>query len=185
MTLSNAIPAGENLPTRRSARERWWALQEHLIWCRRLMEKRNRAFAATVIRDFTAFIAGVKPVAGETIERARAAAAWLIRAQNATGCGGVSYGYFPLRSPRGWQAAYPETTGYIITSLLNYAGAFDDDIARLSALQMARWEISVQMPSGAVQGGILTPSEAQTPAAFNTGMVLDGLVSAAEIGSVV
>jgi hypothetical protein len=147
------------------------------------MEKRNHAFAATVASDFTAFIAGVKPVAGETIERARAAAAWLIRAQNATGCGGVSYGYFPLRSPRGWQAAYPETTGYIITSLLNYAGAFDDDIARLSALQMARWEISVQMPSGAVQGGILTTSEAQTPAAFNTGMVLDGLVSAAEIGS--
>ncbi|MFQ5728831.1 MAG: hypothetical protein ACE5GN_00530, partial [Waddliaceae bacterium] len=39
---------------------------------------------------------------------------------------------------------------------------------------MAKWEIEIQMPSGAVQGGTVCPPEKQTAAAFNTGMVLEG-----------
>jgi hypothetical protein len=45
---------------------------------------------------------------------------------------------------------------------------------------MALWEAEIQMPSGAVQGGKLTSPDRQWPAAFNTGMVLDGLVTVLE-----
>lgn len=72
----------------------------------------------------------------------------------------------------------PETTGYIITSLLQFADRFGDVAACAAAFRMARWEIAIQMPSGAVQGGPVVPAERQTPAAFNTGMVLDGWCSA-------
>src|SRR5438445_9622930 len=43
---------------------------------------------------------------------------------------------------------------------------------------MAEWEIEIQRLSGAVQGGPVCPPEKQTPTAFNTGMVLDGWVTA-------
>jgi len=180
MSGSSAIPFEEGVSARRSVREGWWALQKYCIRFARLAEKRNSAFAGVIARDLIAFIRGVGPADGVVTKRARAAADWLMRAQEASGDDGASYGYFPLLTPRGWQASYPETTGYIITSLLKYSQVFGDDKARASALRMARWEIAVQMPSGAVQGGILTTPEKQTPAAFNTGMVLDGLVSAAE-----
>jgi hypothetical protein len=45
---------------------------------------------------------------------------------------------------------------------------------------MAHWEVDVQRASGAVQGGALAPPDQQTPAAFDTGMVLDGWCSAYE-----
>jgi len=39
---------------------------------------------------------------------------------------------------------------------------------------MAEWEIEIQMPSGAVQGGMVCTPERQVAAVFNTGMVLQG-----------
>jgi len=39
---------------------------------------------------------------------------------------------------------------------------------------MAEWEIEIQMPSGAVQGGMVCAPERQVAAVFNTGMVLQG-----------
>ena len=77
-----------------------------------------------------------------------------------------------------WRPSYPETTGYIITTLLAFADRFGDLDARAAALRMAHWEATVQMPSGAVQGGPVCAADRQTAAAFNTGMVLDGLCSA-------
>ena len=117
-------------------------------------------------------------MAGETWERAVAAYDWLARAQDAMTDGGVAYGYFPCDVAGGWKRSYPETTGYIITSLLEFARRTGRSEARERALRMARWEAAVQMPSGAVQGGIIAPPDKQTPAAFNTGMVLDGWTSA-------
>jgi hypothetical protein len=64
--------------------------------------------------------------------------------------------------------------------LLKYAQEFgQEDIAR-AALKMADWEIDVQMSSGAVQGGAVCSPDQQTAAAFNTGMVADGWMSAYE-----
>lgn len=119
-------------------------------------------------------------IENEIDERLEAAVSWILRAQDATPDGGVSLGFFPLQSERGWKPSYPETTGYIITSLLKYATDFDRPEIRNAALKMADWEVDVQMASGAVQGGPVCASEKQTAAAFNTGMVLDGWCSAYE-----
>jgi hypothetical protein len=112
--------------------------------------------------------------------RLASAVAWVLRAQKATPDAGVSLGYFPLEVEGGWYPSYPETTGYLITSLLAYASRYRRDDVRAAALAMAAWEIEVQMPGGAVQGGPLVPRERQTPSAFNTGMVLDGWCTAYE-----
>jgi hypothetical protein len=106
----------------------------------------------------------------------REAMAWLCRAQDANGDGGVSRSY-ALRYMRahrrkGWLASYPETTGYIIPTFLSYAGLTGDTGFRERAIRMARWESEVQMESGAVQGGVI--DFPPTPAIFNTGQVLFG-----------
>jgi hypothetical protein len=105
-----------------------------------------------------------------------AAIRWLCRAQDATGTGGVARSYAlrwqRMHGRRGWLPAYPETTGYIIPTFFDYARLTGDEEYRDRALQMARWEISVQMECGAVQGGVI--GVPQTPAVFNTGQVLFG-----------
>ena len=90
-------------------------------------------------------------------EHLDAAIEWLCRAQDATGSGGVARSY-ALRymrghQRRGWLAAYPETTGYIIPTFLAYAAIVGRNDLRERALRMSRWEVDVQMESGAVQGG--------------------------------
>jgi hypothetical protein len=106
----------------------------------------------------------------------RATMEWLCRAQDATGSGGVSrcYSLVLRRSEnrRGWTAAYPETTGYIIPTFYDYAGLTGDSGFRERALSMARWESDLQMPSGAVMGGV--QGFPASPAVFNTGQVLFG-----------
>jgi hypothetical protein len=132
-------------------------------------------FAAFVRRDVARFLLGdVKPVVGEFLSRERAAFDWICRAQDATPDDGVSYGFFPARYPAGWGPSYPETTGYIIPTLLDSGRPDLQD----RAVRMAQWEAAVQMPNGAVQGGPLCPPEQQTPAVFNTGMVLQGYTAA-------
>jgi hypothetical protein len=167
---------------RRSPREVYWSaarLGEELA---RLHTHGSAPFRSHARRDLARYVFGtVRPIDGETEARARAAASWLLRAQAATSDHGVSLGYFPWdHSGSRWRPSYPETTGYIITSLLFFSEHFGDPTFRQAALRMARWEIEVQMPSGAVQGGPVCPPERQTPAAFNTGMVLDGWCSAYE-----
>lgn len=118
---------------------------------------------------------------GEIDERLKAAVDWILRAQKATPDDGVPVGYFPVGAYDGWMPSYPETTGYIITSLLKYADIYQAEEVREAALKMADWEIDIQMPGGAVQGGPVCAPEKQTAAAFNTGMVLDGWCSAFEL----
>lgn len=161
--------------TRRSFKEQYWEWRTTAIQLARLLRPGNRGFARTVVRQQAQFLLGsIRPVEGQTWERARAAAAWLIRAQDATPDDGVSHGYFPCDDSPGWAASYPETTGYVILTLLEFAALEGKDEYRERALRMAQWEAEIQMPSGAVQGGRVCVPERQTPCAFNTGMVLDG-----------
>lgn len=166
-----------------SAKELYWESQRLAGELSRLRRPQNHAFRDHVIGDIKSYMGrAVRPVEAQTRERADAAVEWIVRAQAANNDGGVALGYFPCdHGGSGWRASYPETTGYIITSLLAYDRAFGSERARDAALRMARWEIAVQMPSGAVQGGPVCSPERQTPAAFNTGMVLDGLCSAYEV----
>jgi hypothetical protein len=168
-----------------SARATYWSAAALVAEVRALFRPGNEDFRRELLRSQWRFIVGaVQPIAGETAERARAAAGWLRRGQAATPDDGVSLGYFPC-DPQpgrgGWRASYPETTGYIITSLLAFATRNDDVALRDAARRMAEWEMAVQMPSGAVQGGPVCPPERQTAAAFNTGMVLDGWCSAYQL----
>lgn len=119
-----------------------------------------------VVRDY--FFGNREPVKDSAVHL-DAAMSWLCRAQDAGPDRGVAR-MFHVRD--GWGASYPETTGYVIPTFLTYAKHFDRDEHAGRALEMAEWECAVQMPSGAVQGGVVT--DAPTPAIFNTGQVLFG-----------
>jgi hypothetical protein len=116
-------------------------------------------------------VVGLKAFVGASTRHLQETMAWLCRAQDATAMGGVAFGY-SLYPRRGWSAAYPEITGYIIPTFFDYAARCGDPGYRSRAIRMARWEIEVQMPSGAVQG--LTLDYPPSPAVFNTGQVLFG-----------
>ena len=163
-----------------SLRGTYWGAAALAGEIRALFRPNNRAFRHEVWRNQRRFVfSGVTPITGETGDRARAAVRWLLRAQSMTHDDGVSLGYFPCSTgDNGWRPSYPETTGYIISSLLAFAEQFDDRATAAAAMQMVHWEMAVQMPSGAVQGGPVCAPEHQTAAAFNTGMVLDGWCAA-------
>ena len=97
-----------------------------------------------------------------------AAMEWLCRAQDVTGCGGVSAGYY---FDDGWRGPYPETTGYIIPTFLTYARLRDNETFVKRAVRMGDWESEIQMPCGAVRGGV---GVNDFPIVFNTGQVVLG-----------
>jgi hypothetical protein len=94
---------------------------------------------------------------------------WILRAQDGSPDDGVSYGY-SLRS--GWLVSYPETTGYILQTILWYQGSFGGDELLARARRMAHWEADIQLPGGATPGSFGTKKV--VPVAFNTGQVLLG-----------
>jgi uncharacterized protein YyaL (SSP411 family) len=111
-----------------------------------------------------------------------AALDWLTRAQDATPDDGIARGYSLtwnayFRS-RGWQPSYPETTGYIIPTFYAAARRLARPELAERATRAARWEIEVQLPSGAVRGGVM--GERGGAAIFNTGQVILGWLSALE-----
>ena len=112
----------------------------------------------------------------------REALAWLTRAQDATPDDGIARGfsifYNPYFRSRGWQPSYPETTGYIIPSFFEAARVLERPDLHARAVRAARWETAVQMPDGAVQGGVI--GQGRTPAVFNTGQVCFGWIAAFE-----
>jgi hypothetical protein len=113
-----------------------------------------------------------------------AAISWIRNAQDSTGSGGVAWGYRARALVRsgdqvGWQPAYPETSGYILETLLRYGEKRNDVDALQRAKRIADWEADIQLPDGGIQGGVIgaSPVEAST---FVTGQVLFGFVRAYE-----
>lgn len=74
--------------------------------------------------------------------------------------------------PRGWQPPYPETTGYIIVTMLECARHLGRADLRARALCMALWCESMQLPDGGIPGGVA--GSGKPSVVFNTGMVLQG-----------
>jgi hypothetical protein len=112
----------------------------------------------------------------------RESVAWLCRAQDHGVDRGVSYGCV---FGQGFEPSYPETTGYIMASFVRLAELFPGEDYLRRASEMSDWEISIQMPEGAVMGG--RANESPTPAMFNTGQVLIGwaaLYNAAKAGRI-
>ena len=112
---------------------------------------------------------------------ADAAIAWIKRAQDVAGNGGVAWGYRARRRARstdrvGWVNAYPETTGYIIPTMFRYGDLTGDEDAINRARRMLDWELSIQLADGGFQGGVYGASPVSS-STFDTGQVLFGLVS--------
>ena len=100
---------------------------------------------------------------------------WLSVAQDKspTADGGVARAYSLLR---GWTSSYPETTGYIIPTFLEYARQTGNEPARARARRMLDWLGEIQLPCGGFQGGRID-SKPVVPVVFNTGQILLGLAS--------
>jgi hypothetical protein len=103
----------------------------------------------------------------------RAMIDWLKEAQDVVEGGGVA-AFYDFKD--GWSAGYPETTGYIIVTSLEAAERLGDADLRSRARRMADWEVDIQLPDGAWQGGVVTAP--RVPSVFNTGQVMQGLVAA-------
>lgn len=96
---------------------------------------------------------------------------WILDAQRPNG--GIA-AYYSLLT--GYSESYPEVTGYIVPTLYDFARTSRDDKAVVAAECATRWLLSLQMPTGAFPAG-LQGGQAQ-PSVFNTGQILQGLVSA-------
>lgn len=71
-----------------------------------------------------------------------------------------------------WSPAYPETTGYIIPTLLDYFENIGDPDLEKYAKSCTDWLCSIQMSSGAFTGVYVANNQ---PSIFNTGQILFGL----------
>jgi len=97
---------------------------------------------------------------------------WLLRAHSRTSDNGVSEAFHMYH---GWLPSYPETTGYLIETFLDYYQFTKKKIFKDRALQMANWLISIQYHDGA-----FPDSYFKNKMVFDTGQILSGLVRAYE-----
>jgi hypothetical protein len=110
--------------------------------------------------------------ADEIRERLALTVRWLSDAQDALPLGGVSAGYYLYD---GWHPAYPETTGYIMQSFIEYGRRTGEEEMFSRARRMCRFLLDLQEPGeGWFPGGDL--SAHRSPSVFNSGMILQGLV---------
>ncbi len=102
------------------------------------------------------------------------AAKWLIRAQEQGTTNGCGTYYFNT----GWTSDYPETTGYIIPSLLRYARyekAQWSNEAEKAALQAGEWLLAIQRDDGGWPGGYVEQNRPSV--VFNSGQILRGMLA--------
>lgn len=106
----------------------------------------------------------------------REAMSWLCRAQDrsASQDGGVARHYSLVR---GWSPSYPETTGYIIPTMIDYGKKTGDSSMLDRARRMTDWLVSLQFAEGGFPGGYVG-QKPLVPVTFNTGQILMGLAAA-------
>ncbi|WP_051958684.1 hypothetical protein [Janthinobacterium sp. RA13] len=109
----------------------------------------------------------------------KACTAWLCAAQDhsSSNDGGVARDYNLLT---GWSSSYPETTGYIIPTVIALARRTgdhgEDEALHGRARRMLDWCVAIQFPQGGFQGGKID-STPRVPVTFNTGQILLGLAA--------
>lgn len=125
--------------------------------------ERNKDRSGLPLRD-----PGIERVVEEAI-------GWISRAQDnsASQDGGVARHFSLINA---WGPSYPETTGYIVPTLLTHAKRRGDDSLRQRAKRMLDWLRSIQFPNGGFQGGVIGATQV-VPVTFNTGQILLGLAS--------
>lgn len=100
---------------------------------------------------------------------------WLKRSQDMSihRDGGSARDYSLIK---GWASSYPETSGYIVPTLIDYADRTQDRELSERARRMLDWLVSIQFPEGGFQGGKIDASPC-VPVTFNTGQILIGLAA--------
>ncbi len=98
--------------------------------------------------------------------RTDAALSWVRRSISVTRDQGSAHSWSPFF---GWAKAYPETTGYLVETLLAYASVKEDESLRDLALGCASWLDTIQLPSGAFPGLLAGNTK---PSVFNTSQIL-------------
>ena len=100
---------------------------------------------------------------------------WLGVAQDSSpnGDGGVARHYGLVD---GWGNSYPETTGYIVPTLLDWHSSTGSEDALRRAETMLRWFVGIQFEDGGFQGGMIG-AQPLVPVTFNTGQILIGLAA--------
>jgi len=97
---------------------------------------------------------------------------WILK--SIRGSGGSS-AYFSLL---GWSKPYPETTGYIIPTLINYSRKQEEPGRILrSAESLGEWLLSIQKSKGFWNAGVHKNNNQEKPSVFNTAQILKGMAS--------
>ena len=104
-----------------------------------------------------------------------AALDWLGSAQDnsLSNDGGIARDYSLVS---GWRASYPETSGYIVPTLLRGLPGRTNQVPRERARAVLDWLVSIQLDGGGFQGGVIGQTPV-VPVTFNTGQILIGLAS--------
>lgn len=115
-----------------------------------------------------------QPACAETIA---AGLQWLKRAQDLSPSqdGGFARDFSLVT---GWAASYPETSGYIVPTLIAEADIGHDPDLRIRARRCLDWLVAIQFPEGGFQGGRIDQAP-RVPVTFNTGQILLGLAAGA------
>ena len=90
------------------------------------------------------------------------------------GRGGSCAHFSPLA---GWSRPYPETTGYLIPTLLDLSRVLGRPEMEVSALSLGIWLRSIQAADGYWIGGLHPPTARQSASIFNTGQILRGMIA--------
>ncbi|MDP8234875.1 MAG: hypothetical protein P9M08_00675 [Candidatus Erginobacter occultus] len=98
---------------------------------------------------------------------------WISRSID-RGRGGSCGYYLP---PMGWSAPYPETTGYLIPTLLSLDPFFPARDLPVQAIRLGEWLLNIQLADGSWPGGFYRSRKSARPSIFNTGQVLKGLIA--------
>lgn len=107
-----------------------------------------------------------------------AALGWLRHAQDRSRAadGGVARHYSLIT---GWGSSYPETTGYIVPTMLAQAAQRHDPDLLARGRRMLDWLVAIQYPEGGFCGGTIDQKPA-VPVTFNSGQILLGLAAGAK-----
>lgn len=100
---------------------------------------------------------------------------WLCTAQDcsASSDGGVARDFSVMK---GWATSYPETTGYIIPTMIDVARRTGREDLHARARRMLDWCVEIQFAEGGFQGGKIDATP-RLPVTFNTGQILIGLTA--------
>jgi len=96
---------------------------------------------------------------------------WIAAAQDASPDGGIS-AYYSLYG--GFGPSYPETTGYLIPTLIDYGTVSQDPQWTERAVRATDWLMHLQFDQGAFPAGFAKSTDG--PSVFNTGQIIFGLL---------